>query len=41
MPWPALSPYLDPIEHLRDEIQSRRNEVQPRPTTAAELGASF
>ena len=30
MPWPALSPYLDPIEHLRDEIQSRRNEIQPR-----------
>jgi hypothetical protein len=29
MNWPALSPVLNPIEHLWDEIQRRLNEEQP------------
>lgn len=37
MPLSALSPYLDPIEHLWDDIQRRRNEAQRRPTTEVEL----
>ena len=39
--WPALSPYLNPIEHLWDKIQRRLNEEQPSPTTAAELSVAF
>ena len=41
MNWRALSPDLNPIEHLWDEIQRRLNEEQPSPTTAAELSIAF
>lgn len=37
MPWPALSPVLNPIEHLWDEFQRYINNVQPRSITADEL----
>ena len=38
---PALSPDLNPIVHLWDEIQRRLNEEQPSPTNAAELSVVF
>ena len=38
MNWPAISPDLNPTEHLWDEIQRRLNE---EPTTAAELSVAF
>ena len=41
LPWPALSPDLNLIEHLWDEIQRRLNDIRPRPITAAELAAAF
>uniref|UniRef100_A0A672GCT7 Tc1-like transposase DDE domain-containing protein n=1 Tax=Salarias fasciatus TaxID=181472 RepID=A0A672GCT7_SALFA len=37
LPWPALSPDINLIEHLWDEIQRRLNDIRPRSTTAAEL----
>ena len=36
----GLSPDLYSIEHMGNEIQSRCNAIQPRPTTTAEFGAS-
>ena len=39
--WPALSPDLNPIEHLWDHIQLKLNQQQPRPTTAAELSMAY
>ena len=37
MPWPLLSPDLNPIEHFWDALQRQINRIQPRPTAAAEL----
>lgn len=37
LPWPALSPDFNPIEHFWDEVQRRLNEVRPAPTTADQL----
>ena len=37
MPWPALSPDMNPIEHFWDMLQTQLNRVVPRPTTVAEL----
>lgn len=41
MPWSALSPDLNPIEHLRKEVQRSLNNSQPRSTAADELAAFF
>ena len=41
MPWPALNPGYNLIEHRWSEIQKRLDEVQERSTTAAKLGAFF
>jgi transposase len=41
MNWPDLSPDLNPIEHLWDEIQRQLNDEQPSLTTAAELSLAF
>jgi transposase len=41
IPWLALSPDLNPIQHLWDEVQRRLSNFQLRPTTADELAASF
>ena len=35
--WPAVSPDMNPIEHLWDHIQRELNQIQPRPTTARQL----
>nr|KAG5695720.1 hypothetical protein BaRGS_004465 [Batillaria attramentaria] len=37
MPWPALSPDMNPIEQFWDLLQTQLNRVVPRPTTVAEL----
>jgi transposase len=37
LPWPALSPDLNPIEHFWDNLQRELNRVQPRPITAVQL----
>ena len=41
MNWPALTPDLNPIEHLWDDIQRRLNEEQLNTTTASELSVAF
>ena len=38
MPWPVLSPDLNPIKHLWDEIQRKLNEVRQRQITASGYG---
>ncbi|KAK7110266.1 hypothetical protein V1264_014168 [Littorina saxatilis] len=37
MPWPALSPDMNPIEQFWDLLQTQLNRVVPRPTTVADL----
>ncbi|KAK7089138.1 hypothetical protein V1264_009171 [Littorina saxatilis] len=37
MPWPALSPDMNPIEPFWDLLQTQLNRVVPRPTTVADL----
>ncbi|XP_046583081.1 uncharacterized protein LOC124290425 [Haliotis rubra] len=37
----SLSPDLNPIEHLWDEIQRCLNDIRPRPTTADQLRTAF
>ena len=41
MPHPALSPDLNPIEHLWDMVQRQLNQMQPRPRTSVQLGAAI
>ena len=41
VPWPALSPDLNPIEHFWDHIQRELNNLQPRPATAPQLERSI
>ena len=37
LPWPSLSPDLNPIEHFWDHMQRQLNALNPRPETALQL----
>ena len=37
MPWPSLSPDMNPIEHFGDILQRELNAFQTRPTNARQL----
>ena len=37
VPWPSMSPDLNPTEHFWDSLQRELNVLQPRPRTALQL----